>query len=384
MAQLAHASSDYHTDQELIGWSEDGLTWVTQNVAKPEGETDRGSYVVYRRTERVAEFGRKDLGTLKREYPYVSLKPQWRKRFKARFSSKASHQAYDRESGLCMERWRVIEKGTGQIHYKHQTQWHCSNMYGGYVHPTGRYILVKYMDSMSSTKNDGYCCSFDKQYRWVELGADLKHVPQSAAKKRKLPVTFCAQVIERGEENVGCSDKTLTKLTPLAALVDTIELDLSTTRVKDIRVLSRLKKLRWLSLRETRIRTLKPIASLKQLACLNLSDTAIRDVGPLKKLTGIERLYLSRTGVANIEPLAQLILLKELSLRGTGVKDIGPLSKMTQLRTLDLVETRVKNIEALTGLTSLQVLMLSPSVPQQQVKKLQTVLPKLRIVVSGR
>ena len=135
-------------------------------------------------------------------------------------------------------------------------------------------------------------------------------------------------------------------------------LDLSQTRISDVRLLASITALRWLSLWGTAVSNLGPLANLTGLESLLFVETQVSDLGPLANLAGLESLYFGGTAVSDLGPLANLTRLKSLSLWGTAVSDLGPLANLTGLETLYFGSTAVSDLGPLANLTRLKSLSL--------------------------
>jgi Leucine-rich repeat (LRR) protein len=140
-------------------------------------------------------------------------------------------------------------------------------------------------------------------------------------------------------------------------------LDLSSTPVDDLSVLSGLIHLQSLKLQMNckyngfaNVDGLKSLTNLKEL---DLSDNIIDDVNGLKDLTNLEKLSLEDTGLKDISTLSGLTNLQYFNLNRNDIEDISSLSGLTDLQYLDLGRNPVSNISALSKLTNLQTLLLS-------------------------
>jgi Leucine-rich repeat (LRR) protein/uncharacterized protein YjdB len=140
-------------------------------------------------------------------------------------------------------------------------------------------------------------------------------------------------------------------------------LDLSSTPVDDLSVLSGLIHLQSLKLQMNckydgfaNVDGLKSLTNLKEL---DLSDNPIGDINGLKDLTNLEKLNLGSTSLKDISALSGLKNLQYLNLNRNDIEDISSLSGLTNLQYLDLGMNPVSNISALSKLTNLQTLLLS-------------------------
>ena len=106
--------------------------------------------------------------------------------------------------------------------------------------------------------------------------------------------------------------------------------------VADIGPLSRLHKLRSLSLNRMGLKSLAALAGLTRLEELSLDQTPVANLSPLRALGKLASLDLRRTRVSDIRPLAALPRLHTLSLAGAVVNDLNPIAQLKQLTSLRL------------------------------------------------
>jgi len=136
------------------------------------------------------------------------------------------------------------------------------------------------------------------------------------------------------------------------------QLDLSRSKITDLRPLEALTELKILHLYDTGVSDLEPLKALTGLRELRLSRTYIKNIAPLAALTGLQGLWIDGTQVSDIEPLKGLARLQTLDLGYTNVSNLEPLQSLANLRMLWLPVSKINNIEALSGLTKLQKLCL--------------------------
>lgn len=84
----------------------------------------------------------------------------------------------------------------------------------------------------------------------------------------------------------------LSDITPLSGLVELQALGLSSTLVRDLAVLSRLKRLKRLELAGTPVSDIGPLIALKRLDFLDISFSSVRDLAPLSKLPSLRSLLI--------------------------------------------------------------------------------------------
>ena len=135
-------------------------------------------------------------------------------------------------------------------------------------------------------------------------------------------------------------------------------LDLSGTRIADIRALAGLRKLEKLHLGCSLVEDLDPLAGLRTLEYLNLNRTGVHSLRALAELKRLQWLCLTDTPVEDISPLETLTNLEYLNLHLTQVQDISSLAGLQKLNTLDLTNTPVDNLAALARIRSLRLLFI--------------------------
>jgi len=103
-------------------------------------------------------------------------------------------------------------------------------------------------------------------------------------------------------------------LSPLALLTALEELDLSHSAVRNIEVVSKMPKLRWLGLHRTKITHFEPTTTLTHLEFLDLSNTAVQELGFCERTPHLTKLDLSGTRVRDLSPLKNLAHLNHLCI----------------------------------------------------------------------
>lgn len=150
----------------------------------------------------------------------------------------------------------------------------------------------------------------------------------------------------------------LTDISPLGALTQLVELDLSWVGASDISVLAGLTNLQSLDLEGVWIRDLSPLAGLANLTTLTLGSDDVTDLGPLSALPSLKALSIDYTNLADLSPLSAIKSLAELSLQFDQVTDLSPLGQISGLEKVDLRGNFVSDISALgasSGLTDLNL-----------------------------
>ena len=142
-------------------------------------------------------------------------------------------------------------------------------------------------------------------------------------------------------------------LRPLSGLTNLTDLILFNNQISDIRPLSGLKKLTVLDLCTNKISNLQPLAGLTNLTDLAVcGNHQISDLRPLSRLTNLTRLNLNDNKISNLQPLSRLTNLTYLNLDGNNISDIKPLAEMTKLNELSLSENKITSIAPLAKIAA--------------------------------
>ncbi|NEP10574.1 MAG: leucine-rich repeat domain-containing protein [Symploca sp. SIO2C1] len=141
---------------------------------------------------------------------------------------------------------------------------------------------------------------------------------------------------------------------------DTVEVLLKEVETKDCLTaeveLLRITEL-WLVYKS--IVDIRPLSGLTNLTYLSLSNNQITDISPLSGLTNLTVLDLDDNEITDISPLSGLTNLTVLRLADNEIADISWLSGLTNLTVLDLADNEITDISQLSGLTNLTILGLS-------------------------
>lgn len=171
--------------------------------------------------------------------------------------------------------------------------------------------------------------------------------------------------------HLDASSKNIRSLKGIENLHRLVELDLDNNFIKDVTLLSQLKKLKVLKLRNNKITSLKSINFQMILAnklrelCLchnvlqsenNQAEIYLTDISILSHFSNLEILKLRDNHIEDISSLTDLVNLKELDLRGNRISDISPLKKLLNLEALNLRENLIKDISPLVNLKKLKYL----------------------------
>lgn len=141
-------------------------------------------------------------------------------------------------------------------------------------------------------------------------------------------------------------------------LAFTFDLDLSSSKITDIKPLSKIKELRKLNISNTAIDDITPLDSCRILGELNISNSKVRDITTIAHLKSLRKLYMNNLELKDITPVAGLTKLLELEASDNQINDLSPLSKLENLEKLNLSVNKIFKIDPLKGLIKLTDLRL--------------------------
>ncbi|HEV8132694.1 MAG TPA: leucine-rich repeat domain-containing protein [Acidobacteriota bacterium] len=175
---------------------------------------------------------------------------------------------------------------------------------------------------------------------------------------RPLSALTCLSYLSLGSYPSSKASNFISDLGPLAGLTTLTLLKVTSNSVSDVRPLSRLSNLIYLGLSGNSVSDLSPLSKLTKLLRLHLSENRVTDVTPLAGLTGLTTLWLDSNSISDIGPLSRLTDLTELVLIANRISDIRPLSALMRLSTLNLSKNQVSDVTPLSRLTGLVELRL--------------------------
>jgi hypothetical protein len=155
----------------------------------------------------------------------------------------------------------------------------------------------------------------------------------------------------------------VTDVKPLAKLVNLQQLYLKALMLKDLRPLTRLTQLKHLAIRSKKIEDIGALANLKTLTELQIysydEENKIRDIAPLSRLDRLRFLTVVSSQIAKIPPLQNMQSLKHLNLSNNKIGEMSGLKNLHQLTTLDLAYNKLATINSLPVLPNLQKISLN-------------------------
>jgi len=146
------------------------------------------------------------------------------------------------------------------------------------------------------------------------------------------------------------SNTLVSDINPLNNLINLESLYLSNTKVSDLEPINKLANIKWLNLAKTPISDLTMLADLEKLEWLDVSATNVSDLIPIKASNNLRWLYLSDTNIQDISPLSELALLEELHAVNLHIIDLQPLSLLNNLMVIDLSNSDIKDLSPLINL----------------------------------
>ena len=141
-----------------------------------------------------------------------------------------------------------------------------------------------------------------------------------------------------------------------------IGLNLSTTWVKSVSSLRKLKKIQCLDLRSCAISDISIVKSLKHLTYLHLGGNQISDIVPLQRLKSLRWLHLGGNSISDISSICNLTHLEELHLGANEILEIKPIGNLVNLKRLNLSKNKVHEIPDLSKFIELRILNLESNI----------------------
>ena len=134
------------------------------------------------------------------------------------------------------------------------------------------------------------------------------------------------------------------------------DLDISKTNTSDISWIKNLKKLNQIDLSNTFIEDISPLSELKNLKYLAIKSCRISDIEALSGCINITILELENNKINSFLPISFLVKLRELNLYDCGLSDFSGLEKLSQLISLIISKNEVQVISHLTKLKNIEIL----------------------------
>lgn len=123
----------------------------------------------------------------------------------------------------------------------------------------------------------------------------------------------------------------------------------------DPSVTSGLKKLETLIVSYTGLIMPPEIPEENQVTELDMSSTEVKTIAGLKRLKSLRKLSLSETKVEDLSPLKEITTLESLNISSTPVVDISPLQYNDSLKDLAIYKTKIKNLDSVKKIKGLTI-----------------------------
>jgi hypothetical protein len=189
----ALASEASASNQQLLGWSDDGTTWAVSTTPEDQGDDE---LLVYKQGKVVLTLclqedeesecqTTKKTKTVKREVTKINIETHkylkqyrlkrvsksWRTTFKKAYLLKGIHFGKSWNGKRCGRGWTVNHRATKKVLASHKESTGCARSLGGYVHPNGKTVLVKQEHGTWSTGDDEFWTDDSKLFVAVALAA---------------------------------------------------------------------------------------------------------------------------------------------------------------------------------------------------------------------
>lgn len=252
-------------------------------------------------------------------------------------------------------------------------------------------------------KVDGVKPEHEKIYCATDYVCEVTVVTEKVKKELESKKGYPKQL------TVGFTAKTTDEFFKTVANIPWVqELFLKNTQVNDLGPITKLKKLKKLTLSLHKGTDLKPLTGLRSLKSLSirfpkpavkdlsfvrdlktLNDLSLtgfkelKDISALATLSRLKVLEMYRCNVTDIKALAGVKSLEIVRLRGNPIADISALAELSNVEQIDIQETKVKDLGPLKKLKNLSTLKVSKTISKKQIKRLKKALgKKLSVLVD--
>ncbi|HDR4421387.1 TPA: NEAT domain-containing protein, partial [Bacillus cereus] len=151
--------------------------------------------------------------------------------------------------------------------------------------------------------------------------------------------------------------------------------------IKDLTPLSKLQKLRVLSIENHQITDLKPIANVSSLKMLHLRGNDVVDVSPLSGMNNLKNLNISKNKIEDIKPVFKLLGLEKLNVNSNSISHIDGIEQLKQLDEIEMGWNNISNISSLQGLMKLSKINVSGN-KISDIRPLGAVQPKTKMLMA--
>ena len=200
----AEASEASGSSETLVGWSEDGTTYAVRRANLGDGTE---SLLVVQDGTVVLELcqasdkgkpsgnactARKGMKTVSREINRINVKRhkyleefkfkrdlrKWRKAFGQSFMLRGTHPAKDSKDENCNQGWKLLRRGDKIAHGSEHMVDGCLYYKKGYLHPSGKYVVVQREHLTWATDDGGFWKKHETAYQFVTLKVRVMPAPE--------------------------------------------------------------------------------------------------------------------------------------------------------------------------------------------------------------
>lgn len=207
----AVASDASATTDTLVGWSADGKTHAVIRDSSGDGDSllvlQDGVVVLKLCEAEDTDYGGDDackagkgVKTVPMELTRINVKrhkyleefalkrvsSKWRKGFRKSFRLKGMHPAKSWNDERCHRGWQLLRRGDKNEHASETVKSGCLHYKGGYLHPSGKYVLVKqFHRTWASADTEGsFWSDEDTGYKFIALKVPVLPEPEETDKPK--------------------------------------------------------------------------------------------------------------------------------------------------------------------------------------------------------
>jgi hypothetical protein len=204
---IATATEASATTDTFVGWSQDGKTYAViqdsqegasllviqdgvvvlriceageSNHSDDECKDGKGVKAVSMEMTRINVKRHKYL----KDFALKRVSSKWRKAFRKSFMLRGKHPGKDWRGEPCQRGWKLLRRGDKNEHASEKKTDGCLVYKGGYLHPNGKYVLVKQVhDTWASEDEDnGFWSDEETNYKFIALKVPVLPSPEETDK----------------------------------------------------------------------------------------------------------------------------------------------------------------------------------------------------------
>jgi internalin A len=194
--------------------------------------------------------------------------------------------------------------------------------------------------------------------------------------------------VNEKEEVVALSifERSVVDVKPISSLKNLEYLSLSRNRIEDISQVAKLTKLKHVFVGGNKIKDVSPLLELSELQSVAIWENPINNIEILRTIRKLEGFYFQNCNVSSLSFVFELVNLKQLYASSNKIFDLSPLSNLQALNTLLLDRNLIRDISSILNLTNLKQLNVSQnfirSIPSELAKKFYWLSNSLEEAIS--